>query len=106
MKKTTISVKQAEQLEQAISNCIARPNPHTESALMDILSELGVPDDVETTIIFTVYDVRDDIAALKEGNIDRDLITDIVENLKYLDGYLGKAFAIDDGRYAFRTWST
>lgn len=102
VKKTTITVDQAEDLEQVLGEYLSGEvvwnEPH------DMLKELACPKDVIRAIESRTDSIASDLSALREGDVQRMFIDGASEDLKSLDNYLSKVFVVTGMRSRKRAY--
>lgn len=119
-KRIDITQDQAEELESIISEYLDEPGPisafEDEFSSMrgddvkDMLKQLKVPKVVVKTIVARLENIGGDISNLQHnGDINRDVIDDLSQELKAFDEFLGKLFNVKRARtkkpYIWQVWT-
>lgn len=107
VKKTTITVDQAEELEQVLGEYVTPRGGRAD--VKGLLKKIGVPKPVISNIIGRLESVASDISSMQDGELERMFIDGLSEDLASLDTYLSKVFVVTGTRsrkrvYTWQVW--
>jgi hypothetical protein len=112
IKKITITVDQAEDLEEAMGSYLSAEEPYEAAPFgeaIQILRQAKVPKALIKRLKEICDSLAQDIEIIRGGDIQRYVICDVAEGVKHLDDFLAKVFKVTGTRgnkpYMWEVWN-